>query len=300
MEPVKRASSEEVPKPSKRQRQELVSELEEQVDSVADLPNLDSRQLQILAINLQRRIAENIDLRLKYKDQPIKFLDSEEALHETIKLFGGIAADAERTEELMTCTVIERQAAKDLVMLLSHDNVDIACEVSKVLYELADESEQAASKLYELGCFEALQSNLRRMDEREDDEFQGVYYTLGVVEAIVEQGGFECRENEGEVLEWLLLKLQEAEFSTNQLYASEILSSMMLLPVVQGRAKRHYATERLLDSLQRLEDFDADSKDERELYENMMDSLALCLLDADSREVYREHQGFELILVLLK
>jgi len=295
MDPPKRPPSNDPQNPRKRQKTDRMNEIDEQLDSLVEIPLIDSRQLQILSINLQRRIAENIDLRIKHQDEPIKFMDSEEVLHETIKLFEGIAADPERTVELM-----ESSAAKDLVMLLSHDNVDIAAEVSKVLFELAEESELAASKLYQLGSFEALKNNLRRMDERDDEEFQGVYYTLGIIEAIVEKGDFECKDNEGEVLEWLLLKLHDEEFSTNRLYASEILSTLMLNPSVRAESSRFYMTERLMSSLSLLLESDPEGEDEREMYENIMDCLAMCLLDSQSRDNFRENSGIKLALTLLK
>lgn len=300
METHKRPSNSEPLGPQKRLRNDSPSEFDDQLDSVADIPLIDSRQLQIMLINLQRRIAENIDLRLKYHDEPIKFMESEEALHETVKLFEGIAPDSERTDELLESPVRHKQAAKDLVMLLSHDNCDIAAQVSKVWYEIVEESSTAALKLYELGAFFALHANLRRMDERDDEEFQGVYYTLGLLEAIVEKGGFEGKEGEAEVLDWLLVKLQDPEFSTNQLYSSEILSSMLLLPAIKAEAKRYYTAERLLFILQRLVDVCPDAEDERELYENIMNCLAISLLDAEGREAFRVNDGIELALTLLK
>jgi beta-catenin-like protein 1 len=76
---------------------------------------------------------ENMEARMKYADQPDKFMESEVDLDEEVRRLQAIAGNPELYPEL-----IRLNAMPSLLNLLSHDNADIAGDVIELLNELTD------------------------------------------------------------------------------------------------------------------------------------------------------------------
>ena len=91
-------------------------------------------------------------MRIKFPDQPAKFMESEVELNEEIQKLHVIATVPEHYPIL-----VEMNTIQTLVSLLSHDNSDISIAVVDLLQELTDmdalnesEGEEEAEKLMDV------------------------------------------------------------------------------------------------------------------------------------------------------
>lgn len=82
---------------------------------------------------LLAQFKENMEARMKYADQPDKFMESEVDLDEDVRRLQAIAGNPELYPEL-----IRLNAIPSLLNLLSHENADIAGDVIELLNELTD------------------------------------------------------------------------------------------------------------------------------------------------------------------
>ena len=76
---------------------------------------------------------ENLEMRMKYADQPEKFMESELGLDEEVQRLLAVAASPELYPDFVATGVIEH-----LMALLSHENTDIAADVLELFHELTD------------------------------------------------------------------------------------------------------------------------------------------------------------------
>jgi len=130
-------------------------------------------------------------MRIKYPDQPEKFMDSEVELNETIQEMHVISTRADLYPALLDSNCINV-----LLGLLSHENSDISAMVISLLQELTDlESDSldgfdSVKALVDVLCekqiFSLLVSNLERFDEGNKDEAEALHNALAIVENIVE------------------------------------------------------------------------------------------------------------------
>lgn len=89
--------------------------------------------------------------------------------------------------------------------------------------------------LIESAALEQLVRFLGRLDEAEDDQKQGVYNIMSIIENLSELQplSLETVCEKTELIDWLLKRLKVKAFDANKLYASEVLSiicQVMALP----------------------------------------------------------------------
>ena len=87
------------PPSSKRPRSdasELLAQAERELEaSQVDVETLDANSLKRLILHVEKQINSNMALRMKYADQPERFLDSELELYQALKGLHAIAASPE-------------------------------------------------------------------------------------------------------------------------------------------------------------------------------------------------------------
>ena len=76
---------------------------------------------------------ENLEMRMKYADQPEKFMESEVDLDEEVQRLLAVAASPELYPDFVRTGVVEH-----LMALLSHENTDIAADVLELFNQLTD------------------------------------------------------------------------------------------------------------------------------------------------------------------
>jgi beta-catenin-like protein 1 len=148
-----------------------------------------------------------------------------------------------------------------------------------------------------------LVSNLSRLSETKEDEKQGIYNTISLIENLVEidpsiadmiQGGTK-------LLDWLLNRINAKQFDSVRQYASELLE-ILVQSSLKTRTKliELEAIDALLQVLARYRKKDPAEADEIEMLENIFNVLCLLLSELTSKAQFLKAEGFELMFLMLK
>ena len=132
------------PKPQKQNAQQLLHAAEQRQASLAASTGSNTRTLDLsrergptslkaFIQNLTKSIAKNELLRIDFKQEPDKFMESEVALYEDIVVLQDLATNAEYYRSF-----VELGAVDQLLPLLGHTNTDVALAVIRLFVELLD------------------------------------------------------------------------------------------------------------------------------------------------------------------
>lgn len=94
---------------------------------------LDEQGLKKLLLVFEKKNLKNQELRIKYPDNPGKFMDSELELHDMIQELKAVAAVPD-----LYPTLVELNGIPSILELLSHPNTDIAVAIVDLLQEITD------------------------------------------------------------------------------------------------------------------------------------------------------------------
>ncbi|EAS29068.3 DNA-directed RNA polymerase II polypeptide [Coccidioides immitis RS] len=282
--------------------------IEQQEKEGVRVRKIDSAWLKRTALNFEKRISKNAELRAKYESDPQKFMASEADLDVDIK---GLSILSEHPQ--LYPEFAELGCVGSLVSLLAHENTDIAIDVIEILAELTDEDVEAESEQWEslvdamldADLIELLAQNLSRLDEDIESDRAGVYHILNVLENLSSQSSVaEKIGQESEIMPWLYARIQKGEKSVtqNKQYAAEVLA--ILLQSSQKNRERFVGlngVDTLLQllSVYRKRDPEKDS-DEEEYVENLFDSLTCVVDGALGKEKFVEAEGVELAQIMLR
>ncbi|CAO3698956.1 hypothetical protein G6F70_007269 [Rhizopus microsporus] len=277
---------------------------------------LDASTVKKMILKFEKAINKNQEMRVRYADQPEKFMESEADLDEEIKNLLALTEAPELYTEL-----IQLGTVTSLLSLLSHDNTDIAIDTIDVINELIDEdvgttedqlerSEQVQNAIKALveamlenELLQLLVQNLNRLDEKEEADRQGVFKVLGVFESIVSLDP-KYAENialKTEALTWLLNRIQNKSFDANIAYASEILSILLQdSRDIRLKVGELDGVDILLRALSTYRKKDASSEDESEMVENFFNSLCSLLNEPENKNRFLDSEGIELMVIMLK
>ncbi|CAG8532100.1 2926_t:CDS:10, partial [Racocetra fulgida] len=251
--------------------QKRILDLVDQVD-VEEPEALDVAGVRKMILKLEKAITKNQELRVKFSDDPTKFMESEADLDEGIK-------------HLLTLTevpdlysqVVQMGAIPSIVSLLSHENTDIAIDVVELLNELTDEDVVAENDEDAMKVFiDSL--NLSRLNEEESNDKQGIFNTLGIIENFTsfDPTLSEKLVKDTNMLQWILTRIKVKSFDSNKQYCSEILAILL-------QSSR-----------------DPKDADETEMMENFFDALCSALAEPEIKQKFLEGEGVELMLIMMK
>ncbi|KAK0453697.1 Catenin-beta-like protein [Armillaria borealis] len=266
-------------------------------------------------LQFERAVNKNQDQRSKYPDDPTKFIDSEADLDSAIKSLLPLA----QLPLLSYPEIVKSGAVALLVGLLTHENVDIAIDVVEVFHELTDEDvgdegnddeEDTAEALkilieglLENSILELLVENLKRFNETEESDRQGVFHILGIFENVL---GFDPALSNQLVsktnfLPWLLDRIQAKTFDENRGYAAEILS-ILLQDSTDNRLQlgKHDGVETILKVLSQYRKRDPTDADEVEFMENVFDALCSALNETEIKKLFLAAEGHDLMILMMK
>lgn len=266
-------------------------------------------------LQFERAVNKNQDQRSKYPDDPTKFIDSEADLDSAIKSLLPLA----QLPLLSYPEIVKSGAVALLVGLLTHENVDIAIDVVEVFHELTDEDvgdegnddeEDTAEALkilieglLENSILELLVENLKRFNETEESDRQGVFHILGIFENVL---GFDPALSNQLVsktnfLPWLLDRIQAKIFDENRGYAAEILS-ILLQDSTENRLQlgKHDGVETFLKVLSQYRKRDPADADEVEFMENVFDALCSALNETEIKKLFLAAEGHDLMILMMK
>ncbi|KAL0112501.1 hypothetical protein PUN28_012075 [Cardiocondyla obscurior] len=292
------------PQLTEKEKQDILKYVETEAPEVEAL---DEATLKRMILLFEKRALRNQEMRVKFPDQPEKFLESEVELHETLQELHIVATNPDLYQ-----LMVELGAVPSLLELLSHENTDIAVGVVDLLQELTDvdilhESQEGADTLIdallEQQVCALLVQNLERLDEAVKEESDGVYNTLAIFENLLEFRPDLCIDaGKQGLMQWLLRRIKtKTPFDANKLYASELLSILLqhtpenrlLLGDLDG-------IDVLLQQLAYYKRHDPQSAEEQEMMENLFNVLCSSLMATVNRDRFLRGEGLQLMNLMLR
>ncbi|KAG9065104.1 hypothetical protein KI688_002425 [Linnemannia hyalina] len=272
-----------------------------------------------MILKFEKSINKNQEMRVKYPDDPTKFMESEADLDEEIKRMMAMTQAPQHYPVL-----VELNTISSILSLLTHENPDIAIDAIELLKELTDEEvlsvgleedqEVAGSEgeagmkvfvhgLIDQGLLDLLVQNLGRLDEEETNDRQGVFNTLAVFENLtsIEVALAETIVSKSGLLPWMMKRLKVKAFDSNKQYCSELLA--ILLQSSSANRKRLGELGGIDDLLQLLAAYkrkDPKDDDEIEVLENLFDGLCSALAEKENKRLFLEGEGMELMVIMIK
>jgi beta-catenin-like protein 1 len=294
-----------------KQEREVIDYIDKNESGEAE-EKIDSAWLRRTAINFERKINKNAELRAKYENDPMKFVGSEADLDAEIK---GLSLLSEHGE--LYAEFVKIGSVSSLVGILAHENTDVAISACELLAELTDEDSATTNDqwntlvqaLVKADVVDLLTSNLGRLDELSETDRAGVYHILNVLENIMsDTENLEIVGKNGAMMEWLLSRIKKpdpearAKVGQNRQYAAEILAILLQSNKKnRDRLAKKDGVDTLLElvSAYRKRDPEKDS-DEEEFAENLFDCLACVVEERFAGEKFVEGEGVELCLIMLR
>ncbi|KAF9582965.1 hypothetical protein BGW38_010513 [Lunasporangiospora selenospora] len=306
----------------------LTNDQKDILDYVDDLdPNeerFDLHSVRKMILKFEKAINKNQDMRVKYPDEPTKFMESEMDLDEEIKHLMAMT-QAPRYYPVM----IELNTISSILSLLSHENPDISIDAIELLKELTDEevldleedeedntNEQDVIRssntegmkvfveaLVKEGLLELLVQTLQRLDESEVNDRQGIFNTLAVYENLtsIDMQLAKTIVEKSELLPWLMKRLKVKAFDSNKQYCSEILAILMqTIPENRKRFGEMGGIDDLLQFLAAYRRKDPKDPDEIEMMENLFNALCSVLQEKANKRLFLEGEGIELMVIMIK
>jgi beta-catenin-like protein 1 len=288
------------------------AEVLDYMDSVDDTngapEKLDVHWLRKTALNFEKRISKNAELRAKYENEPAKFMASEADLDADIKALSILTEDSALYSEFA-----KLGCAASLVSLLAHENTDIAIDAIQIISELTDDSVEAESEdwdalidaMVDADLLNLLTANLDRLDEKQEADREGVYHVLAVFENLASSPRLAANiGKDTSLFPYLLKRLQvkESPVTQNKHYAAEIL--FILLQATPSNppifAEKHNGTDVVLQLLAPYRRRDPADDDEEEVAANLFDALTTVLDTKEGKQKFVEAEGVELALIMVK
>ncbi|KAL8971481.1 MAG: hypothetical protein Q9197_003252 [Variospora fuerteventurae] len=269
---------------------------------------IDAAWVRRLALNFEKKISKNSELRAKFEDDPQKFMGSEADLDADIKALSILSDHPDLYGEFA-----KLGCGASLVSLLSHENTDIAIDAIEIINELTDEDVEAehdqwdllVDAMLEADLLSLLYDNIARLDEENESDRAGVYHVLSVLENLSSRTTIAMTiDTNTSFIPWLLQRVQKKEpiITQNKQYTAEILA--IILQSSPASRLRFIDLNGIDIFLQLLSSYrkrdPAKGTEEEEYVENLFDSLTCCLDEADGKAKFVEAEGVELCLIMLR
>jgi beta-catenin-like protein 1 len=269
---------------------------------------IDSAWVRKLALNFEKRISKNAELRAKFEGDPQKFMASEADLDADVKALSILSEHPELYGEFAKMGCVN-----SLVSLLAHENTDIAIDTIEIISELTDEDVEAEAEqwniivdaMIEADLLDLLVSNFSRFDEAIESDRSGVYHALSVLENLASRTSLaEKIGQDTTVLTWLFHRIQKKESSVtqNKQYAAEVLAILLQSSSVNRRKVTELdGVDTLLQILAVYRKRDpVKGSEEEEFVENVFDSLTCVVDEPEGKAKFVEAEGVELCLIMIK
>jgi len=269
---------------------------------------IDSAWLRKIALNFEKKITKNSELRAKFEGNPEKFMGSEADLDADIKALSILTEHSELYGEFAKLGCVG-----SLVGLLAHENTDIAIDAIEIISELTDEDVEAeqeqwdeiAEAMIEADLLGLLVSNFSRFDEENESDRSGVYHALSVLENLASRTSIaEKIGQETSVLKWLLGRIQKRESRTgqNKQYAAEVLAILLQSSTINRKKLCDLdGVDILLQLLAPYRKRDpVKGTEEEEFVENIFDCLTCLADEVEGKQKFVEAEGIELALLMIK
>jgi beta-catenin-like protein 1 len=287
---------------------EILDYMEEQDGADATPEKVDIAWVRKLALNFEKRISKNAELRAKFENDPQKFMGSEADLDADIKALSILAEHPELYAEFAKLGCVN-----SLVSLLAHENTDIAIGAIEIISELTGEDVEAEAEqwnaivdaMVEADLLDLLVSNFSRLDEGNESDRSGVYHALSLLENLASRESLaEKIGQDTSVLKWLLDRVQKREspVGQNKQYSAEVLAILLQIsPANRRRLTELNGVDILLQLLAPYRKRDpVKGTEEEELVENIFDCVACVVDEPEGKQKFIAAEGVELCLIMLR
>ncbi|KAL8675204.1 MAG: hypothetical protein Q9168_000457 [Polycauliona sp. 1 TL-2023] len=283
-----------------------IDEQDQDQDMTAE--KIDLSWLRKVALNFEKRISKNSELRAKFENDPQKFMGSEADLDADVKTLSILSEHPDLYGEFARLGCVA-----SLVSLLAHENTDIAIDAIEIIKELTDEDVEAEQEqwdplvdaMLDADLLNLLYGNILRFDEANESDRAGLYHILAVIENLSSRTAIaETIGKSTSFIAWLFHRVQQKEpvVSQNKQYSAEILA-ILLQSSSQNRIL-FYGLNGIDVLLQILSPYrkrdPAKGTEEEEYVENIFDSVTCCLDDPEGKSKFLEDEGIELCLIMLR
>ncbi|WYZ41948.1 hypothetical protein EsH8_V_000843 [Colletotrichum jinshuiense] len=291
-----------------KQESEILDYVDGRGEETAAPEKIDAGWVRKTALNFEKRITKNAELRAKFTNDPQKFIESEADLDAAIKDLSILAEHPELYPQFVKLGCVD-----SLVGLLAHENTDIAIDAVEIIGELIDEDVNAADEdwdslvdaLLNADLIGLLVSNFSRLNEEDESDRSGVYHALSVIENLLSKtANAEKVGQDTTLIKWLLKRAQrkESPVSQNKQYSTELLD---IIANASSSTRRRLAELDAVDVLLQLVSAyrkrDPEKGGEEEEYmENLFNAL-VCIVDEPEGKIkFLEAEGIELCLIMLR
>eukprot|EP00088_Acartia_fossae_P044233 TRINITY_DN4689_c0_g1_i2.p1 TRINITY_DN4689_c0_g1~~TRINITY_DN4689_c0_g1_i2.p1 ORF type:complete len:590 (-),score=161.14 TRINITY_DN4689_c0_g1_i2:233-2002(-) len=297
-------------KQPRTEEERLQAEYQEQLDKMMDseeAETLDETGVKKIILAFEKKALKNQETRIKFPDNPEKFMESEMELHDALQEMKNLATVPDYYP-----IIVDLNCVPSMLGLLTHDNTDIAVAILDLIQELTDvdtmnESEEGADSLIQAlvdnQVFALMIASFDRLNEAVKEEADGVHNAMSIVENIVEVRPSVAKDvAEAGFMNWLIKKLKEkVAFDANKLYASEILSILLQNEVANRRMFGEMgAIDSLLQQLAYYKRHDPNQQEEFELMENLFNCMCSLLAEKENRDRFLQGEGLQLMNLMLR
>ncbi|CAI0650232.1 Beta-catenin-like protein 1-like protein [Colletotrichum fructicola] len=291
-----------------KQESEILDYVDGRGENSAASEKIDAAWVRKAALNFEKRITKNAELRAKFANEPQKFIESEADLDAAIKDLSILAEHPDLYPQFVKLGCVDSLAG-----LLTHENTDIAIDAVEIIGELTDEDVYASDDdwdmlvdaLLKADLVSLLVSNFSRLNEDDESDRSGVYHALGVLENLLsKKTNAETVGRDETLIKWLLERAQrkESPVSQNKQYATELLDIIAHTSTITRRRLAELdAVDVLLQLVSAYRKRDPEKGGEEEEYmENLFNALVCIVDEPEGKFKFLEAEGIELCLIMLK
>ncbi|KNC86173.1 hypothetical protein SARC_01651 [Sphaeroforma arctica JP610] len=269
--------------------------------------DFNAADLKKLVLGFEKKLYKNQQMRVRYPDEPTKFLESEMDLSDDIQGLNVIA-----TAPDLFATLVQLKVLPSILGLLSHDNTDIALSAVALLSEILDadtlsespeDAEILLKAMHDAQLLPLLFQNLERLNESNREDAEGVHKTLTILENLceIDDNTPSLMLKGTKMLPWIRRRLLTKGLDANKLYCSELLSIILQ---TSKESRRKLATENGIDDLLRIlagyRNKDPQTPEEVEYLNNLFDSVTTTLLESEGKKHFLQGEGVELMIIMLR
>ncbi|KAI8901688.1 Catenin-beta-like protein [Globomyces pollinis-pini] len=293
--------------PSKKLKLDHINPKQQDLDTT--IHETDTNTIKKLLFTLEKSLSSNTLLRSKYSNNPLKFIDSEQALDDAISALTSISSSPE-----LFPVLIQLNSHVSILSLLAHENTDIVLSTLTLINEFTDDdtvdqtTPKAAQGIKQLlhswldaDILSLLVANLDRLlDDRADDR-QGIFDTLSIMENFVSIDPELEVKVFNSIIPWILKRLSLKQFDSIIQYATELLA---ILLQSNKENKHKFISSGGLDSilliLARYRKKDPTDADEIEMLENLFDCVCALVQEPDLKLPFVQAEGIQLMFIFIK
>ncbi|CAD8062940.1 unnamed protein product [Paramecium sonneborni] len=268
----------------------------------------DERQLREMICQLENNYKLNSDLRMRYPNQPDKFIDSEVDLDEDLRKLLILPAYPK-----LYPIFYNSNALQIVIQLLQHNNQSISNDVIQFLKELVSPDGDVEPKIIiELyNCLiknyfiESLGELILKNDEKTQEEVNLLHDCFEVIENMVDIKSSISKEIgfRSKIIQYLVKRVEDNSqtLDDNRLYASELL--VILTQQTKENLEiigRSGGIESLLMVLNQYKKKDPETAEEKEILNNVYDLLTLLLIHEENQDYFQTYEGLQLMIKIIQ